>query len=128
MFSCVQGPALIECQLIRGFSYKEAAEPVNLENLKISEDGNVVMEDVPEEAEEEEEDAALEDIQDLYEDDDEEGTRKKRKRAATDDGRKVANGSALAALVPRISFVCQVDRGGAAFLGQCSSLALLRSD
>jgi 5'-3' exonuclease len=68
--------------------YQAAAEPVDLEKLKISEEEeqeDVAMEDVAEdEEEEEEEDAALEDIKDLYDDD--EGTGKKRKRPATDDG------------------------------------------
>jgi len=65
--------------------YQAAAEPVDLEKLKIPEE-EAVMEDVAEDEEdEEEEDAALEDVKDLY-DDDEEGTGKKRKRAATDDG------------------------------------------
>ena len=70
--------------------YQAAAEPVDLEALKISEEEeeeDAVMEDVAEgeEDQEEEEDAALEDIKDLY-DEDEEGTGKKRKRPATDDG------------------------------------------
>jgi len=71
--------------------YQAAAEPVDLEALKISEEEeeeeDAVMEGVAEgeENEEEEEDAALEDIKDLY-DDDEEGTGKRRKRPTTDDG------------------------------------------
>lgn len=67
-----------------------AAEPVDLEKLKVKEEAeDEVMEDVEEneeEGEEGEEDAALEDVKDLYEDDDEEGTGKKRKRASADDG------------------------------------------
>lgn len=69
--------------------YQAAAEPLNLDELKFSED--VDMEDAgpePEDEDEgEEDDAPLEDIKDLYDDeDDEEGTGKKRKRRATDDG------------------------------------------
>jgi hypothetical protein len=76
--------------------YKAAAEPVDMEELKISEDeeeDDAVMEDVAEgeQDEEEEDDAALEDIKDLY-DDDEDGTGKKRKRLATDDGEDQKSG------------------------------------
>jgi len=86
------------CALTHGAGrYQAAAEPVNLDELKISEeeDEDVEMEDVgadeEEEGEEEEEDdAALEDIKDLYEDEDDEGTRKKRKRKVTDDGEQKA--------------------------------------
>ena len=69
--------------------YQAAAQPVDLDTLRITEeDEDEEMAEIEdeEEEEEEEEDAVLEDVKDLYEDEDDEGTGKKRKRAATDDG------------------------------------------
>ena len=85
--ACLVAYAFI-CTLIN-FRWKAAADPVDLDKLKITIEEHEEMEDVAEEEgeeEEEEEDAALEDVKDLYEDEDEEGTTKKRKRAATDNG------------------------------------------
>lgn len=68
--------------------YQAAAQPVDLEELKVTEEDEV-MEDVEEDEEEEdeEEDAALEDVKDLYDEEgDEDSAGKKRKRPATDDG------------------------------------------
>jgi hypothetical protein len=85
---CSQFPYAMDWDADVCARYQAAAEPLNLDELKFSED--VDMEDAgpePEdEDEDEEDDAPLEDIKDLYEDEDDEGTGKKRKRKATDDG------------------------------------------
>jgi len=94
-----------------GGRYLAAAEPVDLEKLKISEEQeqeDVEMEDVAED-EEEEEDAALEDIKDLY-DDDEEGTGKKRKRSATDDGEDQKRGRKKVHCVKNFRLTVEIGR------------------
>lgn len=88
--------------------YQAAADPVDLEKLKISEEEqeDVAMEDVAEDEEDEEdEDAALEDIKDLFDDD--EGTGKKRKRPAADDGEDQKTGRKKVRYLTKVSIDCR---------------------
>ena len=92
--------------------YQAAADPVDLEKLKISEEEqeDVAMEDVAEDEEDEEdEDAALEDIKDLFDDD--EGTGKKRKRPATDDGEDRKTGRKKVHYLTKFRLTVEIGRG-----------------
>jgi hypothetical protein len=91
-------------------AYKAAAEPVDLEELKMDDDEEMadVDEDEVEDEGEEDDDAALEDVKDLYDEDDTSG--KKRKRA--DDDEEEAAGKKKK-VFPRQRFDAEI--------GRCSS-------